>query len=87
MRKGGASTNDLELAQKLQFAVSSAEEYIGAYGIKGIKEGVFRVLGIGNLEGGRLPLRGKLPDGEWDKWTETMNRMEELEAQYAVKKN
>lgn len=53
--------------QRLQYAVSKAEEYIGKTGIIGIKEAVFRVTGMGTLEGGRLPLRGKLPEGEWEK--------------------
>ncbi|ROW01328.1 hypothetical protein VMCG_05962 [Cytospora schulzeri] len=52
--------------QRLQYVVSKAEEYIGKTGIVGIKEAVFRVTGLGTLEGGRLPLKGKLPDGEWE---------------------
>jgi 2-keto-3-deoxy-L-rhamnonate aldolase len=69
----------LEEIQKLQYAVSSAEEFIGAYGIVGIKEGVKRVLGMGTMEGGRLPLKGKLPDGAWEKWDKVMSRMKKLE--------
>lgn len=53
--------------QRLQYVVSKAEEYIGKTGIVGIKEAVFRVTGMGTLEGGRLPLKGKLADGEWEK--------------------
>ncbi|POS77649.1 dihydrodipicolinate synthetase [Diaporthe helianthi] len=53
--------------QRLQYAVSKAEEYIGKTGIVGIKEAVYRVTGMGTLEGGRLPLKGKLADGEWEK--------------------
>lgn len=65
--------------QAMQFAVSCAEEYIGAWGIVGIKEGVYRVLGMGNQEGGRLPLKGKLSDEQWNKWSTAMSRMAELE--------
>ncbi|KAF2746801.1 aldolase [Sporormia fimetaria CBS 119925] len=54
--------------QALQYAVSTAEEFIGNWGIVGIKEAIYRVLMIGTLEGGRLPLTGKLPDGEWAQW-------------------
>lgn len=57
-------------AQRLQYVVSKAEEYIGKTGIVGIKEAVFRVTGLGTLEGGRLPLKGKLPDGEWERLRE-----------------
>lgn len=69
----------LEEVQKLQYAVSSAEEYVGKYGIIGIKEAVQRVLGMGTLEGGRLPLKGKLPDGEWQKWDKVLGRMQKIE--------
>jgi 2-keto-3-deoxy-L-rhamnonate aldolase len=69
----------LKEIQSMQFAVSRAEEYIGKYGIVGIKEGVYRVLGMGTLEGGRLPLKGKLPEGEWAKWDAAMSRMQKLE--------
>jgi 2-keto-3-deoxy-L-rhamnonate aldolase len=65
--------------QSLQFAVSSAEEYIGKWGILGIKEGVYRVLGMGNQEGGRLPLKGRLSDEQWDEWSTAMLRIEALE--------
>lgn len=58
---------DLQEINHLQYVVSKAEEYIGQGGIIGIKEAIFYVTGMGNLEGGRLPLRGKLPDGEWNK--------------------
>lgn len=57
-------------AQKLQYVVSKAEEYIVKTGILGIREAIFRVTGLGTLEGGRLPLKGKLPDGEWEKLRE-----------------
>lgn len=52
---------------KLQYQVSRAEEFIARYGILGIREGVARAAGFGNLEGGRLPIRGKLAEGEWEK--------------------
>ncbi|AEO67463.1 uncharacterized protein THITE_2144816 [Thermothielavioides terrestris NRRL 8126] len=56
-----------EEIRRLQFAVSQGEEFVMRYGVIGIKEAVCRVAGFGNLEGGRLPLRGKLPEGAWDK--------------------
>lgn len=58
----------LQEAQKLQQAISVAQEYIGNFGIIGIKEAIFRVTGFGISEGGRLPLKGKVPDGEWEEW-------------------
>lgn len=56
----------LEEIQRLQYVVSKAEEYIGKSGSIGIREAIFRLSGIGNLEGGRVPMRGKLADGEWE---------------------
>ncbi|KAF2098093.1 aldolase [Rhizodiscina lignyota] len=58
----------LKELQELQFIISAAEEFVVKGGIVGIKEGVYRELGMGTLEGGRLPLKGKLADGEFEKW-------------------
>jgi 2-keto-3-deoxy-L-rhamnonate aldolase len=63
----------------LQFAVSQAEEMVAQYGIVGIKEAVFRELGMGTLEGGRLPLRGSMGHGEWEKWEVVLARMRKFE--------
>ncbi|KAF2640334.1 aldolase [Massarina eburnea CBS 473.64] len=67
----------LKKIKELQYTVSTAEEFVVAGGIIGIKEAVQRVLGLGTLEGGRLPLKGRLPDGTWEKWAK---------AKYACKK-
>jgi 2-keto-3-deoxy-L-rhamnonate aldolase len=69
----------LEDVQRLQFVVSQAEEFVGKWGIVGIKEAVRRVLGLGTLEGGRLPLKGRLPDGEWDRWSKVLGRIQDFE--------
>ena len=69
----------LKEIQELQFVVSRAEEMIAKWGIVGIKEGVYRVLQIGNLQGGRLPLKGSLPNGEWESWSVPMDAMRKLE--------
>ncbi|ORY60205.1 uncharacterized protein BCR38DRAFT_398377 [Pseudomassariella vexata] len=65
----------LKEAMDLQYRVSRAEEFIGKWGILGIREGVYRAVGLGTLEGGRAPLRGKIPEGEWEKWGEVMGNM------------
>ncbi|KUJ18387.1 aldolase [Mollisia scopiformis] len=73
-------TNEaLQKIQEWQFIVSRAEEMIAKWGIIGIKEGVYRELNIGNLNGGRLPLRGNLPEGEWARWNVAMDAMKQLE--------
>jgi 2-keto-3-deoxy-L-rhamnonate aldolase len=70
---------NLKKIQELQYIVSSGEEFVGAGGIIGIKEAVKRVLGFGTMEGGRLPLKGKLPDGEWEKWDTILGRVQKME--------
>ncbi|KAK1239100.1 hypothetical protein MKX08_006161 [Trichoderma sp. CBMAI-0020] len=55
----------LQEIRKLQFAVSRAEEFIVRSGIIGIREGIIRNTGLGALEGGRLPLKGRLPEANW----------------------
>lgn len=57
----------LDEMRQLQYVVSRAEEFIVRTGIVGIKEATTRVAGFGTLEGGRLPLKGRLADGEWEK--------------------
>ena len=64
----------------LQLVVSRAEEMVARWGIKAIKEAIWRVLGMGNLEGGRLPLRGSMGKGEWEQWSQALEEMEKIEA-------
>ncbi|KAL5115244.1 hypothetical protein ACEQ8H_006836 [Pleosporales sp. CAS-2024a] len=70
---------NLKKIKELQYTVSTTEEFIGKYGIVGIKEAVKRVTGYGTIEGGRLPIKGKLPEGEWEKWTEVWERIQKME--------
>jgi 2-keto-3-deoxy-L-rhamnonate aldolase len=69
----------LRKMKELQYTVSTAEEFIGKFGIVGIKEAVQRVTGYGTLEGGRLPIKGRLPEGEWEKWSEVWERIQKAE--------
>jgi 2-keto-3-deoxy-L-rhamnonate aldolase len=64
----------LDEIQKLQYAVSRAQNFIIQTGIIGIREGILRVTGMGSVEGGRLPLSGRLAKAVW----------EELETKYLV---
>ncbi|KEY71178.1 hypothetical protein S7711_02291 [Stachybotrys chartarum IBT 7711] len=74
-----AREETLEEARKLQWQVSAAEEYIVRTGVLGIREAIYKVLGFGHLEGGRAPLRGRLADGEYDKWSDILGKMTETE--------
>ncbi|KAI1034710.1 hypothetical protein LB504_004399 [Fusarium proliferatum] len=62
--------------QRLQWKVSMAEEFIVKHGVLGIREGIFRVLGFGHLSGGRLPLRGVLPEGIYKDWAGVIGQIE-----------
>ncbi|ROT41631.1 dihydrodipicolinate synthase [Sodiomyces alkalinus F11] len=61
--------------RRLQWKVSTAEEFIVKNGILGIREAIYRVLGFGHLSGGRLPLKGSLPHGEVEKWSDIFEQM------------
>lgn len=69
----------LEETRRLQWKVSTAEEFIVKNGILGIREGIFKVLGFGHLSGGRLPLRGALAQGAYEEWDEVLAQMAEEE--------
>lgn len=73
------TNENLERIKELQYVVSSTEEFVGKYGIVGIKEAVKRVTGFGTMEGGRLPLKGRLPEGEWEKWSAVWGRIQRME--------
>jgi 2-keto-3-deoxy-L-rhamnonate aldolase len=68
-------------SRRLQYVVSKAEEFIGKRGVVGIKDAVYRVTGFGNQDGGRLPIKGKLSENEWDTWRKTyLTEIEKEEA-------
>jgi len=55
----------LDEMRRLQYVISRAEDFIGKAGVVGIKEATYRITGLGTLEGGRLPLRGRLSEVDW----------------------
>ncbi|KAH7361675.1 dihydrodipicolinate synthase [Plectosphaerella cucumerina] len=69
----------LEEVRRLQWKVSTTEEFIVQHGILGIREGIQKVLGLGHLEGGRLPLKGQLAAGAYDKWSGVFASIKEEE--------
>ncbi|KAL7274080.1 hypothetical protein RUND412_003025 [Rhizina undulata] len=71
----------LAKVRELQYSVSAAEELVVRWGTTGIREAVARVLGIGEVTGGRFPLGGGMGKGEWEKWDGVIGRMVELEKQ------
>ncbi|KAM3074222.1 hypothetical protein ACMFMF_006243 [Clarireedia jacksonii] len=75
------SKEEREERKKLQYRVSRVEEIVVKFGTVGIKECVSRVLGLGDRDGTRLPLRGGIPggDAEWEKWADVVRDVEEVE--------
>ena len=70
----------LDEVQRLQYVVSRAENFIGETGIIGIREGILRLTGLGGVEGGRLPLSGRLHEDVWTKLhTSLLTGIEEVE--------
>lgn len=72
--------SNLEKIQSMQFAVSRANEMVAKFGIVGIKDAVYRVLNMGNADGGRLPLKGRMSEEDWTAWKPATDAMAELEA-------
>ncbi len=79
------TNENLKRIKELQYTVSTAEDFIGKHGIVGIKEAVKRVTGFGTMEGGRLPISGKLPNGEWEKWEGVWSRIAKSESELTEK--
>ena len=73
----------LDEARSIQEAVCRGEELVVGKGVPGIKEAVSRVLGMGDLDGTRLPLKGGLGAGEWEKWKDIMDDLSSLEEELA----
>jgi len=69
----------LQEVRRLQWKISSTEEFIVKNGVLGIREAIYKVLGFGHLSGGRLPLRGSMAAGAYEQWGEVFGQMLEEE--------
>ena len=67
--------------RELQYKISAGEELVVKYGTVGIKEAASRILGFGETDGTRLPLKGGFPGGdeEWEGWEGVMGELVALE--------
>lgn len=72
-------SGDLNKAKRIQEIVCRGEELVGNWGVSGVKEGVRRILNIGDRNGTRLPLKGAMPELEWAKYEEVMNDLKMIE--------
>ena len=69
--------------RNLQYHIARGEELVLKWSTVGIKEGVSRILGFGERDGTRLPLKGGLPEGEWAQWEEVMGALKGIEERLA----
>lgn len=67
------------MARRIQEIVCRGEELVVGCGVVGVKEGVSRVLGMGDKDGTRLPMKGGMPDAEWAKFEGVVAELERLE--------
>ncbi len=74
-----ANRGDYELARRIQEVVCRGEELVVGCGVVGVKEGVSRVLSMGEKDGTRLPLKGGMPEGGWAKFEGVVAELEKLE--------
>ncbi|EKG18475.1 Dihydrodipicolinate synthetase-like protein [Macrophomina phaseolina MS6] len=65
----------------LQQKVAAGEKLVGRWGVIGVKEGISRLRGFGDRDGGRVPLQGGFPagDAEWARWKDVLDELEAVE--------
>lgn len=73
------SLGALEELRTLQRKVAAGEKMVGKWGVIGVKEGISRLRGFGDSDGGRVPLQGGFGDAEWAKWKDALDELEAVE--------
>lgn len=75
---GSADTSEM---RELQYRITKAEKLVVRWGTVGIREAVARIVGLGDRDGGRLPLQGGFPDGdaEWKRWHGAIEALQAVE--------
>lgn len=71
---------NLAAMRLLQFKISKGEKLVVRWGTTGVRECVARVVGLGDSDGGRVPLRGGFGDSEWTKWQDAVQALQEVES-------
>jgi 2-keto-3-deoxy-L-rhamnonate aldolase len=66
----------------LQYRIAKAEKLVVRWGTIGIREAVARIVGLGDSDGGRLPLQGGFPEGdaEWTRWHSVIEALQAVES-------
>jgi 2-keto-3-deoxy-L-rhamnonate aldolase len=75
------SAESLAAQRELQYKITKGEKLVVRWGTIGIREAVARVVGLGDADGGRLPLQGGFPEGdlEWKKWQGAIEALQAFE--------
>jgi len=78
-QSGGGITSEM---RELQYRITKAEKLVVRWGTIGIREAVARIVGLGDCDGGRLPLQGGFPDGgaEWTRWNNAIEALQAVES-------
>ena len=74
-----ATPGEEEELKHFQYRISAAEEVIVKWGVPGIKAGIARVLGLGNADGMRLPMRGGMPESAWPEFETAFKKISDIE--------
>jgi 2-keto-3-deoxy-L-rhamnonate aldolase len=79
--KNQPTDEEVKERKLLQYKVSAVEELVVKFGTVGIKEAISRILGMGDIDGTRLPLFGGIPGGEkeWESWEDIIGELETVE--------
>ncbi len=79
--KSQPTEEEVKERRLLQYKVSAVEEIVVKFGTVGIKEAISRILGLGDIDGTRLPLFGGVPGGdkEWESWKEVIGDLDAVE--------
>ncbi len=83
-RMSGKTSHDAKGIQEmrdLQYKISRAEKLVVKWGTVRICEATSRIAGLGDPDGGRVPLQGGFPGGdlEWPKWKASVKAFQQLE--------
>lgn len=77
----GDISKNLKEMRELQYKISGGEKLVVGKGVSGIREMVARMRGFGDRDGGRVPLKGGMPNGDadWEPFKGVMEALDEVE--------
>lgn len=79
----GIGEKDIQEMRDLQFRICEGEKLVATWNVRGMKEAIARVWGLGSRKGGRLPLAGGFEnDEEWSRWSKIYDGLKEMEENF-----